>query len=402
MEGLNVKTFLTLLERTDRSLLKFLTHFRISEKNGKLILTTENPELKCRMEDLLSEKLGDEFPKSVEVILEKDEISTEGESEGLNKRFSFENFVVGEGNRLAYEVAKEVAQNPGRIYNPLFIYGGVGLGKTHLLQAVGNYCNKKGLRVIYRSANDFSEEMVEAIKTGKVSDFRNKYRKVDVLLLDDVQFLSGKERTQIEFFNVFNFMYLNEKQIVLASDRHPKELKDVSDRLISRFEGGLVVEICLDEMTKLEIIKRKLQELKIEVQEKIIESLMEQTSNNVRDIEGTIRGIKLRGIEHLRRSKVRTNELEKIKVHTALHFGLDVELLLGNTRSKKVNRVRQIAMYLCRRLTDASLIDIARAFNRKDHSTVIHSIKKIEKERRKDRKLNYIISFLEKNISERI
>jgi len=255
---------------------------------------------------------------------------------------------------------------------------------------------------VYRSANDFSEEMVEAIKTGRTREFRESYRGIDLLLLDDIQFLSGKERTQIEFFNIFNHMYLSEKQIVLASDRHPRELKDVSDRLISRFEGGVVVEICLDELTKLEIIKRKLQELKIEVQDRIVESILKNTADNVRDIEGTIRGIKLRGVDHLKTKERGASDLEKIKLYTALHFGVKVEDLLGVSRSKKINRARQIAMYLCRKLTGASLIEIARAFNRKDHSTVIHGIKKIEDEKKRDRKLIQIVSFLEKHIGDRL
>lgn len=407
MEGVNIKTFLAHLERIDRSLLALMSKFRMEEKEGRIFLYTEDKTLKETVERFLKERFGDGFKDRVLVRLEgleaeKAQEKRETESEGLNKRYSFSNFIVGEGNRLAYEVAYEVAQNPGKIYNPLFIYGGVGLGKTHLLQAIGNACAERGYRVVYKSANDFSEDMVEAIKVGKVKEFRNTYRNIDLLLLDDVQFLSGKNRTQIEFFNIFNHMFLNEKQIVLASDRHPKELKDISDRLISRFEGGVVVEVCMDELTKLEIIKRKLCELKIEVQDRIVESLMKHTSDNVRDIEGTLRGIKLKGVEHLKKNTVSSSSLEKIKLYTAVHFGIKPEELVGSSRSRKVNRARHIAFYLCRKLTDASLIEIARAFNRSDHSTVIYGIKKIEEERRKDRKLNYIISFLEKHIGERL
>ena len=170
---------------------------------------------------------------------------------------------------------------------------------------------------------------------------------------------------------------------------------------MSRFEGGIVVEVCLDEITKLEIIKRKLQDLRIEVQDRIVERLMEETSDNVRDIEGTIKGIKLKGVEHLKK-RSEESDLEKVKLYTALHLGVKVEDLIGNKRSKKVNRARHIAFYLCRKLTDASLIEIARAFNRSDHSTVIYGIKKIEEEKKKDRKLNYILSFLEKHILERL
>ncbi len=407
MEGNVVKRFLSNIERTNPTLLKLITRFRIVERGGKVILYTDNGDLKSKLENLLRTTLSDSLANSVVVALDKESCSEQTQEsnsrgEGLNGRFSFTNFVVGEGNRLAYEVALEVASSPGRMYNPLFIYGGVGLGKTHLLQAIGNECARKNYKVVYRSATDFSEEMVEAIKTGRIKDFRSKYREVDILLIDDVQFLSGKERTQIEFFNIFNHMFLNDRQIVLASDRHPKELKDISDRLISRFEGGIIVEICMDELTKLEIIKCKLKELKVEIQDRIVKLIMEQTSNNVRDIEGTIRGIKLKGIEHLKKKSFQKNELDRIRIYTALHFGIDPEELLQSGRSKKINRIRHIAFYLCKRLTDASLIEIARAFNRKDHSTVIYGIKKIEEERRKNRKLNYIISFLEKHIGNRL
>ncbi len=407
MEGNNIKAFLSKVESLDRSLLKMLTKFHIEERQGKIHLTTEDKELLEFTKKLLLSKLGNSLTNLLVFHLDgsaggSNEEEEPKQCEGLNRKYSFENFVVGEGNRLAYEVAREVALSPGKSYNPLFIYGGVGLGKTHLLQAIGNECASKGHSVVYKSANDFSEEMVQAIKTGKISDFRNRYRQVDVLLLDDVQFLSGKERTQIEFFNVFNFMFMKDKQIVLASDRHPRELRDVSDRLISRFEGGLVVEVCMDELTKLEIIKRKLQELRIEFQDKIVELILKQTSDNVRDIEGTIRSIKLQGIEHFKKKKIRGSEIDKVRIYTALHFGLKPEDLLANNRSRKINKVRHIAFYLCKRLTDASLIEIARAFNRKDHSTVIHGIKRIEEEKKKDRKLSYILSFLEKHIGDRL
>ncbi len=412
MEGINIKTFLTLLKEYDSGILSLLRFFRIEEREGKIHLLTKNAEIKRDLEARLGSTLKDPILRHIKVSLEGEDVSVKGErkepkkekhppQEGLNSKYSFNNFVVGEGNRLAYEVAKEVAENPGTLYNPLFIYGNVGLGKTHLLQAIGNHCAQRGMRVVYKSANDFSEEMVEYLKGGKIKDFRNRYREVDLLLLDDIQFLSGKTRTQVEFFNVFNHMFMSDRQIVLASDRHPKDLKDVSDRLVSRFEGGIVVEVCLDEITKLEIIKRKLQDLRIEVQDRIVERLMEETSDNVRDIEGTIKGIKLKGVEHLKK-RSEESDLEKVKLYTALHLGVKVEDLIGNKRSKKVNRARHIAFYLCRKLTDASLIEIARAFNRSDHSTVIYGIKKIEEEKKKDRKLNYILSFLEKHILERL
>ncbi len=402
MGGTEIRDFLLSLEQFNRRVFLLLNKFRLFERNGKILLFTADEEAsKLMKEAILS------LPKKfdIEIILEREEHKEEKRgniSEGLSKRYTFENFVVGEGNRLAYEVALEITEEPGKVYNPLFIYGGVGIGKTHLLQAIGNRCAERGLNVIYKSAIDFSEEMVEHIKNGKIKEFRDKYKNVDVLLIDDIQLLSGKERTQTEFFNIFNFLFMKEKQIVLASDRHPRELKDISERLISRFEGGVVVEIQLDEETKLEIIKRKLQELRIAVQEKIVRLIFEQTSDNVREIEGKIKSLKAGGLRTLRFQKDEEKPIKIIQKYVALHFGVSVEDILGDKRSAKVNKARRIAMYLARKLTDASLIEIARAFNRKDHSTVIHSIRKVEEEIKRDRKLSYILSFLEKQLSLKI
>ena len=395
MGGARINTFLSYIKTKDRSLLKILRHLKITEKNGRIYLTVPDPSKKEELESILRVKLGDRLRENVVVVT--GESGEDLRRSGISPRFTFENFIVGEGNRLAYEVARSVAENPGSLYNPFFLYGKVGLGKTHLLQAIGNFCVAKGLRVAYRSAGEFSEEMVESLREGRITEFRNRYRGVDVLLIDDVQFLSGKDRTQMELFNIFNHLYMRERQIVLASDRHPRDLKDVSDRLVSRFEGGVVVEITLDEVTKLEIIKRKLQELRIAVHDRIVRSIMETTGPSVREIEGAIRTIKIRGPEVLRPRGSKT-DLERIQEVVASYFGITKEELLGNGRSIRVSRSRRIAMYLCRRLTGASLIEIARAFQRKDHSTVIHSIRRVEEERKKDRKTDYILTFLEKQI----
>ncbi len=392
MGGANINAFLSYIKNTDRSLLRLLKQFKITEREGKIYLTVPE-DAREKVEGFIRSKLGEK----VVVVAEKEE---KREGTGLSPRFTFENFVVGNGNRLAYEVARSVAENPGSLYNPFFLYGKVGLGKTHLLQAIGNYCLRRGLKVAYRSAGEFSEEVVESIKKGNISEFRERYRNVDVLLIDDVQLLSGKERTQMELFSIFNQLYMREAQIVFASDRHPRELRDISDRLVSRFEGGVVVEIDLDDVTKLEIIKRKLQELKVTVHENIIRTIMESTGPSVREIEGLIKTMKLRGPEAVRPLKKKT-DIERVQEVVASHFGVKKEDLTGDSRSSRVSRARRIAMYLCRRVTDASLIEIARAFGRKDHTTVIHSIRKVEKERREDRKTDYILSFLERQLRTR-
>ncbi|MDQ7038445.1 MAG: chromosomal replication initiator protein DnaA [Aquificota bacterium] len=402
MGGMRINTFIDLVKNRDRTLLKILRHLKIAEKDGRIFLTVPDPDKREYVENLIRLKLGDSLAGEVVVVSEEKNRETSPDLHtGLSRRFTFDNFIVGEGNRLAYEVAVAVSENPGSTYNPFFLYGRVGIGKTHLLQAIGNRCLDKGLKVAYRSAPEFSEEVVRYIKEGRISEFRNMYREVDVLLIDDVQFLSGKERTQMELFNLFNHLYMKDSQIVLASDRHPRELKDISDRLISRFEGGVVVEITLDEMTKIEIVRKKLQELKLTVQENIVRLIMESTGPSVREIEGAIKTLKLGGSGALKPKRGRT-DLDTVQETVATYFGISREEILGNSRSGRVARARRFAMYLCRKVTGASLIEIARSFGRKDHTTVIHSIRKVEEERRKDRKTDYILSFLERQLRERI
>jgi len=293
---MELQAIIKALENADSFAREFLKNFRIDEKEGKVVFVAPNKEYKEWLETLLL-TLEESWIKEKVEILQKEESEspkTQVVEDFLNPNYSFENFIVGEGNRFAYEIAKEVLENPGYLYNPVFIYGSVGTGKTHLLQAIGNEAKKRGYRVIYSSANDFAEEMVSFLKEGRINEFRNKYKSVDILLLDDVQFLSGKERTQIEFFNIFNTLYLLGRQIVLASDRHPQQLKGVSDRLVSRFEGGILVEIELDPSTKLKIIKEKLKAFGVEPKKEIVEYLLHNTKN-VREIEGKIKLIKLRG-----------------------------------------------------------------------------------------------------------
>jgi len=409
MGGATINRFLSLAEMRDRRILTLLRHFSLEEGGDKLILKTSDPVHCESLKKLIFEKLT-ELSQHVTIVLEREVKDGKGKGtqsrkkqcEGLNPRYSFENFVVGDANRTAYQVAVDVAKGPGKIYNPFFLYGEVGLGKTHLLQAIGNYCRDKGLGVLYASASDFSEEMVEAFKKGKIRDFRNRYRSVDVLILDDVQFLSGKTRTQIEFFNIFNHMYLNERQIVLASDRHPRELKDVSDRLISRFEGGIIVEIELDRETKLKIIRRKLNELNMNLAEDSVRELAETTKDNVREIEGILKFIKVSGKIELKALPSTNGHFESIIELVTTQFGVSKGDLVGKGGSRRVNRARHVAMYLCRKLTDASLIEIARGFGRKDHSTVIYGIKRVEKERERDRKFRLLLDFLEEKALEKI
>lgn len=398
---MELKNIIKTLQKADAFAGEFLKSFEIRREKGKLLFVAPSREYKEWLETLIL-TLGDErLKESIEVLQEGErEAGTEEVKDFLNSRYSFDNFIVGEGNKFAYEIAKEIVDNPGYLYNPVFIYGSVGTGKTHLLQAIGNETKKRGYRVLYSSASDFTEEMVSYLKAGKINEFRNKYKSVDVLLLDDVQFLSGKERTQIEFFNIFNTLYLLEKQIVLASDRHPQQLKGVSDRLVSRFEGGVLVEIELDLPTKLKIIREKLKTFGVEPKKEVVEYLLQNTKN-VREIEGKIKLIKLKGFEKLPERKEK-NSLEKILEFVANYYALSVEDLLSDRRTKKISEAKQIAMYLCRKVCSASLIEIARTFKRKDHTTVIHAIKKVEERKKRDRKFKHLVAFLEKQAFEKI
>ncbi|NPB07364.1 MAG: chromosomal replication initiator protein DnaA [Aquificae bacterium] len=398
---MNLQKIINTLESADSYAREFLKKFEVRAEGERVVFIAPSRDYREWLETLLETLSETEIKKRVEVRERKEkEPPVPEEGSFLNPRYTFENFIVGEGNRFAYEVAREILKNPGYLYNPVFIYGSVGTGKTHLLQAIGNEAKRKGMRVIYSSANDFAEEMVEYLKKGRINEFRNKYRSVDLLLLDDVQFLAGKERTQIEFFNIFNTLYLLEKQIVLASDRHPQKLKGVSDRLVSRFEGGVLVEVELDSTTKLKIIREKLKEYGLRAEERVLKYLMENT-RNVREIEGKIKLIKLRGFEKLPEKKEK-NDLQRILEFVAGYYALSTSELLSDRRSRRITEAKHIAMYLCRKLCGASLIEIARAFGRKDHTTVIHAIKKVEERKRKDRKFGHLVTFLEKQARNRI
>ena len=413
MGGVSKAELFSLVEKVDKFALGVLQNFEFIETPGGMVIVAPTEEYRQWITKFLSSNFKYLLDKGlVEISIEVPQeettdplqcITSEG-SHNVNKRYKFSNFIVGEGNRIAYEVCRQVVQAPGSGYNPLFLYGKVGLGKTHLLHAVGNEAISQGFRVCYMSASDFSEEMVEFLRSGKLKEFRIKYKSLDFILIDDVQFLSGKNRTQIEFFNIFNHLYLKDKQIILAGDRPPDELSDVSDRLVSRFEGGLVIELGLDEETKIKIIEYKLKELGVEPTETVVNYIYNNTASNVREIEGRIKRFKIKGFEkdRVKPSQTPANQIERIKRHVASYFNIDVEELSKKKTTKKVNMVRHIAIYLCRELTDASMSEIAKAFNRKDHSTVINSIKRIMEDSKRDRKLARIVSLLHGKLKKRI
>jgi len=333
--------------------------------------------------------------------------------EGISSKYTFDNFIVGKQNEVAYRASLEVATDENSIYNPLFIYGKVGSGKTHLLQAIGNKAYSLGRSVIYTSMNDFTEEMVYYLKAGNIISFREKYKGVDILLIDDIQFLSGKERTQMELFNIFNYLFQYNKHIVFASDKHPRDIKDISERLVSRFEGGLLVETSIDDQIKLSIIKQKIQIYGLNIDERLISYIKDNTTNNAREIEGLVLQIKAKGVSILEAYKDATANksathynsatitntpkelsIDKIKKAVANYFNVSMDIFNKSYKNKKYATAKHIAIFLSREFTGFSLAEIAKAFNIKSHSSVNHSIKKIEKQIKEDKTIQYSVSSL--------
>ncbi len=314
----------------------------------------------------------------------------------LQARYTFDNFVVGKSNEFAYSAARAVAQSPSGEYNPLFIYGGVGLGKTHLLQAIGNYCLKKHkkLKVHYVPAETFMNEMIRAIQKRSMVSFKLKYRQLDVLLIDDIQFLRDKEMLQEEIFHTFNSLYDAGKQIVMTSDRPPKEIPSIEERLVSRFQWGLVVDIKPPDLeTRMAILRKKCEEEGIHLSDEIIHFIAQKVRKNIRELEGclvriaafhslTKRPITLQVAEEILRDMIKESRgLEVTDVIEAVSraFNIPAREIKGKRRKKEIVEARQAAMYLMRHMLGMSLKSIGYSLGGRDHSTVIHSIEKVEK-----------------------
>ncbi len=310
----------------------------------------------------------------------------------LNPRYTFENFVVGAGNRLAHAACQAVAEKPARAYNPLFLYGGVGLGKTHLLHAIGNACYGRGLNVLYSSSEEFTNEIINAIRTHTTQAFREKYRSAEVLLVDDIQFIAGKESTQEEFFHTFNTLHGQDKQIIVSSDRPPKSLVTLEERMRSRFEWGLAADIQPPDLeTRLAILRAKAERTGRVIPDGILESIAKRVQSNIRELEGALNRIiafaDLSGqsltpqlVEAALADLLPQRQTvlpEKIIELVAREWKTTVESLLGRDRSQKIAEPRQVAMYLLRKETDASLPQIGEVLGGRDHSTVMYAIAKI-------------------------
>jgi chromosomal replication initiator protein len=333
---------------------------------------------------------------------------------GLNPRYSFDTFIVGPSNQFAHAACRAVAEAPSRSYNPLFIYGGVGLGKTHLMHAIGQYVlrHDAGLKLTYISSERFMNEMINAVRYDRILDFRERYRSVDVLLVDDIQFVSGKEGTQTEFFHTFNALYDSQKQIVLSSDRPPHEIPALEERLRSRFEWGLIADIQPPDIeTRVAILKRKAEAEAVPLPDGVAMYIAGRIKSNIRELEGSLirliafasltgREITLELTQAVLKNVIDQDEraitIETIQKFVSDYYQLKVTELKSRNNSKSVAKPRQIAMYLCKTLTHASLPEIGRSFGGKHHSTVIHSIKKVEALRRADPDFNSLITgFLE-------
>jgi chromosomal replication initiator protein len=320
-------------------------------------------------------------------------------SPGLNRRYTFARFVVGGDNQLASAAAKAVAEKPARVYNPLFLYGGVGLGKTHLMHAIGNAILDADprKRVAYVPSEQFMNELVTSIQEGKTAEFRRKYRQMDLLLVDDIHFLERKERTQEEFFHTFNALYDAHKQIVLTSDRPPKEIPGLEERLISRFEWGLVADIqAPDYETRVAILRKKASDDSLVLDGEVIDFIAKSCTSSVRELEGAV--IKLLAYSSLKNQEITTAlaqralqgmlaphkkeavklSPEEIKRTVAAEWGVESDALSSKRRTKDLTVPRQVAMYLIRELLDLPLVQIGAVFGGRDHSTVIHSIRKVE------------------------
>ncbi len=330
----------------------------------------------------------------------------------LNQKYTFDSFVVGSSNQFAHAAARAVAESPSKAYNPLFIYGGVGLGKTHLMHAIGHLIkrNNSKSRLSYVSTEKFTNDVISSLRYDKMVSFRDKYRNVDTLLIDDIQFIAGKERTQEEFFHLFNALYDNQKQIVISSDCPPKDIPTIEERLKSRFEWGLIADIQPPDLeTKIAILQKKAESEKVKLPDNVAMFIAGRIKSNIRELEGSLIRLvaycQLKGLEinvdmaqqilrNILDSQDKRVTIEMIQKAVSEQFGLKVVDLKSKNNSKSIAYPRQIAMFLAKQLTTASLPEIGREFNGKHHTTVLHSIHKIEELRKNDKDLNRLINKL--------
>ena len=363
---------------------KYLTN---KERALTIIYNDEKTNMEMKDEVVPSDSENEELDSEIELS-----------NKILNPKYTFDTFVVGNNNRFAQAAALAVADKPSEAYNPLFLYGGVGLGKTHLMHAIGNRIlkNYRNYKILYVTSEKFTNHMINAIKDNKMEVFRNQYRKIDVLLIDDIQFIAGKKQVQEEFFHTFNELYEEKKQIIISSDRPPKEIQLLEDRLKSRFEWGLLADIsCPDYETRLAILRRKAKKEKILVDDSILASIATKIESNIRELEGVFNKMIARAslmhtqisielaentINEFKAENEKVLSSDYVKDIVAKYFSVDKNDLSSNKRSNEIAFPRQIAMYLCREVANMSYPKIGEDFGNRDHSTVMHACKKIENE----------------------
>ncbi|NLW92577.1 MAG: chromosomal replication initiator protein DnaA [Syntrophomonadaceae bacterium] len=379
--------------------------------------TSTQEWIKIRYLDRMTNELRHMTNQDINLFLTTDNTTAKEDFSGLNRKYTFDTFVIGNSNRFAHAACYAVGESPARAYNPLFIYGGVGLGKTHLMQAIGHQiiAKRPDCVVVYVSSEQFTNELISSFKDDTTAAFRNKYRNIDVLLVDDIQFLAGKDRTQEEFFHTFNTLYENNKQVVLSSDRPPRHISKLEDRLRSRFEWGLITDIQPPDLeTRIAILRKKAEAEKINIPYDILDYIANCIDSNIRELEGalvrlvayaTITNKELNmatAVEALKEilpePVVRGITVEYIQKTVAEYFGIGMNELLSKKRNKQLVYPRQIAMYLCRRMTDASFPQIGQQFGGRDHTTAIYSIEKMEKDLATDNELSKIVETLSRKI----
>lgn len=377
-----------------------------------------------KIEFLIASELQDveETPEKKKASNNRDTMSVtvnDEMSSTLNPKYTFDSFVIGNSNRFAHAASLAVAESPAKAYNPLFIYGGVGLGKTHLMHAIGHYIlqNNSNAKVVYVSSEKFTNELINAIKDDKNEEFRNKYRNVDVLLIDDIQFIAGKERTQEEFFHTFNALHDANKQIILSSDRPPKEIPTLEDRLRSRFEWGLIADIQVPDFeTRMAILKKKADVEKLNVANEVMVYIATKIKSNIRELEGAL--IRIVAYSSLTNKEITVDlasealkdiiskkqgkniTISIIQDIVASYFNLRIEDLKSQRRTRNIAYPRQIAMYLSRKLTDMSLPKIGEEFGGRDHTTVIHAYEKISENLNTDESLQHTIEDITKKLTQ--
>lgn len=345
-------------------------------------------------------------------------IKTKNSPTFLNPRYTFDTFVVGGNNEFARAASLAVAENPGEIYNPLFIYGGVGLGKTHLMHSIAHFILDQApdTKVLYVTSEKFTNELIDSIQKNTTAQFREKYRNIDILLIDDIQFIIGKERTQEEFFHTFNTLHESKKQIIISSDKPPKEMLTLEDRLRSRFEHGLIADIqSPDYETRMAILKKKEELDGLKIDEEVLKYIATNIKSNIRELEGAL--TKIVAFSRLKKRELNVDLAEEAlkdiispnekKVITpdlivevvAEHYNITPSDIYSKDKSRNISYPRQIVMYLCRKLTELSVTDIGKALGNRDHSTVLHGDEKIQKDIKKDQVISNTVDVLIKKIN---